>query len=442
MKRAPVSLHHLRNLLFPLVAACAACGAQASTPTPVAGPAAAAPRTAARGLALTTVAGDTAPARAVRLLQGQLATLPDKGDLWVELGRAWIRQARTSADPGFYLHADAAAEVALELSPDHPEATNLRVLVLLNQHEFTGAAELARAILKRDPDNAMALGSLSDALLELGDISGAEAAAQAMMDRKPNLPSYTRASWLRWLKGDVEGAQQAIRVAYDAGRGQQDREPAAWTLVQAAMIFWHEGDHEGADAGFDLALKEFPGHPQALAGKARVAMARQDYKAAVALLEMSDAASPLAETAWLLGDARTAAGDAAGAATAYAEVRRRGLQGDARTLSLFLATRNESPAEALKLAEAERRHRGGPYTDDARAFALLRAGKPAEAQEVMRSVLTLGTRDATLWFHAGAVALANGDQTGGRDLLTKALALNPAFDYTGAREARELLARP
>jgi tetratricopeptide (TPR) repeat protein len=438
--RVPIHIvARLRIPLLSLVVSTAGCGAQASpSPAPVAMPAPAS--TAARTLALTTVEGDAASARAVRAVQARLAALPDKSDLWIELGRAWIRQARTSADPGYYLHADAAAEVALEASPGHPEAINLRALVALHRHDFAGARDLARTILRRDPDNAMALGSLSDALLELGDISGAEAAAQAMMDRKPNLPSYTRASWLRWLKGDVEGARHAIRVAYDAGRGQPDREPAAWTLVQAAQIFWHEGDYDGAEAGFDLALTELPDHPQALVGKARVAMARADYSAAVTLLERSDAASPLAETAWLLGDARTASGDVTGAAQAYAEVRRRGAQGDARTLALFLATRDESPAEARRLAEAERRHRGGPYTDDARAFALLRAGEPAQAQAVMQSVLALGTRDASLWYHAGAIALANGDAATGKEWLRKALALNPAFDYTGALEARALLA--
>src|SRR5687767_10668003 len=32
-----------------------------------------------------------------------------KDDLWITLGRAWIRKARESNDPGFYLNADACA---------------------------------------------------------------------------------------------------------------------------------------------------------------------------------------------------------------------------------------------------------------------------------------------------------------------------------------------
>ena len=435
-----------RRLLVALgLLSAAACGAQAASPADVQATAVVASpapgRPAARTVAMAAVTGAGPSAAALRQLQAQLQRLPDKPELWIELGRAWVREARTSADPGFYLHADAAAEVALELSPGHPEADNLRALVLLNRHDFAGARDLARTILARDPDNATALGSLSDALLELGDLAGAEAAAQAMMDRKPNLPAYSRASWLRWLRGDVVGAQEAIRAAYDAGRGQADREPAAWTLVQAAQIFWHEGDHAGAEAGYDLALTQFAEYPPALVGKARVALAREDFAGAVALLERADAGSPLAETAWLLGDARAAAGDADGAARAHAEVRRRGAQGDARTLSLFLATRGEAPEQALRLAQAERRLRGGPYTDDMLAWALLRAGKPAEAQAAIAPALALGLRDASLWYHAGAIAIANGDPAAGAELLRRALALNPGFDLVGARAARELLAR-
>ncbi len=435
----------LSRLALPLVAALAlACGAP--PPEPVAS-AAASPSTKppaqdeARRLASTAVTGDDSAARAVREVQAQLGRLPDKADLWVELGRTWVRKARVSGDPGFYIHAAAAADVALELAPEHPEADNLKTLVLLNRHDFAGARDHAKGVLARDPDNAMALGSLSDALLELGDIDGAEAAVQAMLDRKPNMPAYARASWLRWLRGDVAGAQEAIRLAYESGRGQPDVEPSAWTLVQAALLFWHEGDLEGAEAGLDLALGLLPDYPPALVARARVALAREQFAAAIELLTRADAADPLAETAWLLGDARAAAGDVAGAERAYAEVKKRGLQGDGRTLALFLATHNQEPAEALRLTTAERKTRGGTYTDDAHAWALFRSGDVAAAKAMIDPVVALGTRDASLWYHAGAIALAAGDTERGKQLLQQALAQNPAFDRTGAREARELLAK-
>ena len=55
---------------------------------------------------------------------------PQKVDLWITLGRAWVRKAREVEDPGYYLHADACAEVALAISPEDASALDLRALVL------------------------------------------------------------------------------------------------------------------------------------------------------------------------------------------------------------------------------------------------------------------------------------------------------------------------
>src|SRR5207248_4035275 len=107
-----------------------------------------------------------------------------------------------------------------------------------------------------------------------GHFEAAADAAQKMVDLKPNLPSYSRASWLAWLHGDVPAATEYARLAIDAGGDRSDNEPQAWVIVQAAMIFWSQGDLGGADAGFDTALDRVPGYPPALVGKARVALAQ------------------------------------------------------------------------------------------------------------------------------------------------------------------------
>ena len=392
-------------------------------------------------LALADVVGEGAVASALRKTQDRLRATPDNPDLWIELGRRWIQKARGDADPGYYLHAEAAAAVALRKSPGNLAALNLRGLVLLNQHAFAAARDLAREILARDDDDPAALGTLSDALLEIGDIDAAEAAAQRMMDRKPDLPSYSRASYFRWLRGDPKGAAEALRLAFDAGRGSPDNEPTAWVLTQAALIFWHEGDLEGALAGLDIVLSLRPSYPQALVARARVLLARGDAARALAHLQQADAQSPTTETAWLLADVYDALERAADADAARAQVRARGEREDRRTLALFLAARDEDRELALRLATEEAALRGGIYTDDALAWSLHRLGRHAEAKVASDRALALGTRDASLWFHAGAIALALGERERGRDLLKRALDLNPNFDRTGAREARALLER-
>jgi len=51
----------------------------------------------------------------------------------------------------------------------------------------------------------------------------------------------------------------------------------------------------------------------------------------------------------------------------------------------------------------------------------------------------LGTQDARLLFHAGAIRIAAGDDRAGRRLVRQALDLNPHFDWAGAAEAQALL---
>lgn len=148
--------------------------------------------------------------------------------------------------------------------------------------------------------------------------------------------------------------------------------------------------------------------------------------------------NPLPETAWLLGDAREMLGDSVGAHAEYERVIQTGKRSDRLTLALFYATKDREHEEALRLIEAERGVRGGIYIDDTYAWALYRAGRIAEARRASDQALRLGTRDARLLYHAGAIWIATGDPIG-RQLVQKALALNPKFDLTGATEATKLL---
>ncbi len=392
-----------------------------------------------RAMAMAKLSGDAGVDRIITNLQRSLEKNPGKVDYWILLGRAWVRKARESSDPGFYVNANACAEVALEVSPDDKLAYDLQGLVLLNDHKFQAAVDLADKTLAKHPDDAMAHGSRSDALLELGRFEEAAAAAQTMMDIKPNLPSYSRASYFRWLAGDDKTALEYARLAIDSGRDPKDPEPQAWELVQAALIFWHRGDLDGADAGFVRALDGVNEYPPALVGRGKVALARGDAKRAAELFKRAYDQSPLPETAWLLGDARAAAGDAAGAANAFARLEKDGRRGDPRTLALFFATKNQSAPEALTLAAEEMKARGDVYTEDTYAWALFRDGKVADARRAIDHARRLGTRDARLIYHQGAIHIAAGDVTTGRKLVAEALATNAAFDADGAQEARKIL---
>lgn len=397
------------------------------------------PTDEARDICLAAPAGGTALDEAIRKYQAQARELPTRPGQWLLVGRAWVRKARSSSDPGFFLNVRACADEALRVAPASAAALDLKALTLMNDHRFADARTMAERALAIDAKDIVAVGTLSDALLELGDFERAAALTQRMVDLRPDMASYSRAAYFRWLEGDAPHAKLFMRYALN-GRDFRDPEPAAWTFVQAAAMFWNDGDYDGADAVFAEALKWVPGYPPALTGRARVALARGRGREALAYLERAMAASPLPETAWLMGDAHDLLGDAAAARDAYARVVRDGRRADRLTLALFYATKNRGIDEAMRLIEAERATRGGIYVDDVYAWVLYRAGRFAAAREASDRALRLGTRDPRLLFHAGAIRQATGDASG-RDLIREALRLNPKFDLTSAAEAARILDR-
>ena len=432
-------------LLSALAAACtkapASAARQGTAPKPVeTRPAGALTSQESRDLCLADPGDsrpESKPLRAATALAGKRAQPND----WVKAGDAWIRKARLSSDPGFYVNANACATVALALEADFLPALALHGLALMNDHKFAEAQALADQILERDPEDVLALGLRSDALLELGRYDESAQAAQRQMSLSPGMAAHSRGSYLRWLKGDTGRAKLLIKNAL-IGRDAADPEPAAWTFVEAAAIFWQEADYAGADAIYAEALKWVPDYPAALVGRARIALARKDPRTAIGNLEKAYAARPLVETAWLLGDARAMTGDVLGARNAYDEAVRQGRRGDRFTLAYFYAVKNRDSAEAVRLIEEERRSRGGVYVDDVYSWVLYRAGHLTEARQASDRARSFGTQDARLFYHAGAIRVAAGDAAGGRALIERALALNQGFDSSQAAEARALLETP
>ncbi len=364
-----------------------------------------------RALALFDVKGDAAVDVDLRALQGRVRQLPRKHDLWVLLGEAWVQKARQSFDAGYYLHADAAAKVALAVEPGSRIARQLRGLVLLNNHDFKGARDLALALTKEQGADPMAWGVLADAQLELGDVGAAADAADAMMDQKPNLPSYARVSYLNWLNGNVPASLESIRLAIDAGAGQKNREPSAWVLVEASTIFWHEGDVAGAIAGCDRALQEVPEHPAALALKARALLDQGKLSEARPLAERSLQLVPLVDTARLVADIAVAQGDVDAAAKAIAKAKDTGNAHDGRGLALLLAERGEDLDRALQLITEDKKSRGGVYSDDVESVVLFKLGRLSEARAASDKALALHTRDRRLLQHAADIRAAQKDPT-------------------------------
>ena len=106
----------------------------------------------------------------------------------------------------------------------------------------------------------------------------------------------------------------------------------------------------------------------------------------------------------------------------------------------FLSTVAAGTA-AVALARRELSNRDEDvYTQDALAWALLRAGNLEEAQAMSVRARRLNTPEARFLFHGGMIALARGDRAEARTLLTDAVQLNAHFGRLGVAEARRALA--
>ncbi len=390
-------------------------------------------------LAMADVPGGTAVDGEVRAAQNWVKRLPKSTDKLIELGRAWVLKARHSGDPGYYLNAKACVDLVLEKEPQNHLARELLAQVLNNQHKFLEAKDLCEQVLAKDPESLITLAVLSDVLYEMGRVPEAISTTDKLMELKPDLPSYMRVSFLQWVRGDMKSALRSAKLGIEASNDPDKPEPKAYALVQTANYFFHRGDYEGADEGYKKAASTLSDYPPALVGRGRVAMAKGDFKRAAELFLMAYKELPLAETAWRLGDARTALGDNVGAEEAHGWVIKIGKNGDARTLSQFYSTKNRDVDEALRLAEEEIKNRPGIITQDTHAWALYRKGSYKEARIAIDKALQYGTKDASLLYHSGAIRIALGEKDEGTKLIKEALALNPKFDFTGATEAEALL---
>ena len=108
----------------------------------------------------------------------------------------------------------------------------------------------------------------------------------------------------------------------------------------------------------------------------------------------------------------------------------------------YLLDRGRSVPQILARAQEEIRTRPDVYGWDLLAWALYRSGKLSAALRAAERALGMGTRDASLYYHAGTVAAAAGERARATRWLEEALAINPRWHPTQPDEARDAPAPP
>jgi tetratricopeptide (TPR) repeat protein len=359
--------------------------------------------------------------REIARLQEQARRAPNQKQALEQLGYRYVARARVANDPGDYKLAEKTAECIESTSPEDASALLLRGHVLHQLHRFHEAEQIARRlIVKRE--FVLDYGLLGDVLMEQGRLTEAAEAYQKMVDIKPFYQSFTRASHLRWLKGDVDGAIELIRKAI-AAASPRDPESIAWAYTRLAGYELQRGRLDDSARAADSALSHQPDYAAALLMRGRVLLAMKKAADAVAAFSRAAQLNPLPEYQWALGDALRLHGDHEKADLVENELTSRGAEADARTVALFLATRRAAVTKAVELAERELQTRADVFSLDALAWSLSAAGRTAEAQVTMTRALAEGTEDGRLFLHAGVIAAAGNRRADARKWLRKAEAL-------------------
>jgi tetratricopeptide (TPR) repeat protein len=371
-----------------------------------------------------------------------------------KLATYYLQLVRETGDLAYLNLASRAAQSSLiTLTPEH----NVGGLVVMTQvefasHDFTRARDHAIRLAELDSDKSYPHQMLGDALLELGDYYQAQAAF-LRMEQFVDVPGLTqatieqRASRMAFLHGDTKTAQRKMQAAlvHALRVPNPPRETIAWCRWQLGEIAFSVGDYAGAERHYRDALTTFPDYFRAVASLGRVRAAQGDFADAIKKYERAVYLLPDPSFVAALGDLYQRAGREKDATAQYRLVGAIAHLSDVsgvlynRQQALFLADHDLDVQQAYAMAAKEYAVRRDIYGADALAWTAVKAGKLVEAQSAMKDALRLGTNDAKLFYHAGIIAHAAGDEIAARDYLQRALTLSPQFDPLQAPIARNTL---
>jgi len=422
-----------RHLRWPIVAVLVVIGALAlsgrfGAPSPT-DPSALAPSTDSRSAApdASMSATEEDIAKYYALVQEN----PDTVDAYVLLGSAYVQHVREVGDPADYGRAEAAFAEALQRDPDNVSALVGKGALALARHEFREALEIGQQAISIEPNQPGAYGLIADAQTELGMYEEAVGSLQTMVDLRPDLASYSRVSYQRELRGQIDPAIEAMEAAYRAGG--MATENTEYVRVLMGNLHFAKGDLETAEAIFQASLDSSPDFVWALSGLARVRAAEGELDEAIDLYQRAVDQIPLPEFVIALGETQEAAGLSEVASDTYELVEAiqalfeaNGVNTDL-DLALFTANHGDEPDAAVELARAAYEDQPSIKAADALGWALFKADQLDEAERYAEEALRLGTRDGLFLYHAGMIAKARGDLDTARARLSEAFEVNPHF---------------
>jgi len=182
-----------------------------------------------------------------------------------------------------------------------------------------------------------------------------------------------------------------------------------------------------------------------LAGLAQLRAAQKRYDEAIDLYQKAIAILPMPDYAAALGDINAKIGRQGQAKQQYELVEYIGRLSILnkvlynRELAYFYADHDIKLKESLELAQRELDYRRDIYAYDVVGWNLYKNGKAEEARDAIEKALSLGTRDARLFYHAGMIYHSLHAKDKAKEYLACALSTNPFFHPIFAETAAQAL---
>ena len=252
-------------------------------------------------------------------LKAKLAVNPDDVKTRLQLATIFITEQRITGEHHYYYPAiEKILNGVLSIDPKNFEASVYKASLRMGQHQFADAKKIAEEAKNINPNNAYVYGILVDANVEMGNYEEAIAMSDKMQALKPSLESYSRASYLREIYGDYNGAVEAMKMAVQAGL--PGSEPQCWSRNILGDLYYNTGNCAAAENAYAENLAMRPSYAPSMAGLAKVETKKKNYTRALALLDSANAIMPQSYFEEQKADVYAAMGDTKKAMDKYAEV--------------------------------------------------------------------------------------------------------------------------
>ena len=329
-----------------------------------------------------------------------------------QLAALHLQRAREGGSWDDNIKAEAYARRSIAKRTNRNAGTSATLIsILLAQHRFTEARDVAKSLVDREPDIPEYRAALGEVAMELGDDATADQMFRSVWSSRSTLTIGARlARWLE-INNHVPEARRLLTSARADAMSRRDvaSETKAWFALRIGDLELRAGRLNAAQEAFESGLAIEHDDPRLFSAMARLASARGDYDDVVEWGERAIGLQLDPATLGLVGDAYAALGNRAKADEYFKTLEVAvSMQPGAyhRAWSLYLLDHGMTVGDVLQKAQDELRDRKDVYGYDIVAWALELSGRHAEAQRAMAQALRLNTPDPLLERHARIIGVA------------------------------------